>query len=105
MKNDPRALAEALARRARDRHPATFDAARRRTLDPDAPLDQLPEPLARLVHDMVHHAYQITDDDIEGLIAAGLTERQVYEAVIATAVAAGTARLERGLQVLEEVLG
>jgi alkylhydroperoxidase family enzyme len=46
------------------------------------------------------HAYKVTDRDVAELKAAGLSEDEIFEHTVATAVAAGLERLEAGLRVL-----
>lgn len=65
----------------------------------DGPTD-LPPPLAGWVDKVARHAYRCTDEDVGALKAAGYDEDQIYEATIAAAMGAATARLERGLALL-----
>ena len=46
------------------------------------------------------HAHRITDDDVERVKAAGLSEDEIFEHTVAAAVAAGLERLDAGLRVL-----
>jgi alkylhydroperoxidase family enzyme len=46
------------------------------------------------------HADRITDDDVERLLAAGLTEDVVFEHTVAVAVASGLERLDAGMRAL-----
>ena len=45
-------------------------------------------------------AYSVTDRDVEELLASGLTDEEIFEATVATAVGAGLERLEAGLRAL-----
>jgi len=45
-------------------------------------------------------ATTVTDRDVEELVAAGMSEDEVFEQTVAVAVAAGLERLEAGLRVL-----
>jgi hypothetical protein len=45
-------------------------------------------------------AYAVTEADVEGLRAAGLSEDEIFELTVSTAVAVGLGRLEAGLGTL-----
>jgi alkylhydroperoxidase family enzyme len=45
-------------------------------------------------------AYAVTDDDVEALKAAGLSEDEIFEHTVATAVAEGLRRLDIGLEAI-----
>lgn len=72
-------------------------AATGRTIADTAPL---PEALARFVDKVTIEAYKVVDRDIDALRQAGYTEDGILEAVLATALGAGIARLEIGLDAL-----
>jgi alkylhydroperoxidase family enzyme len=42
-------------------------------------------------------AYTVTDDDVDALIAAGVSEDEIFEHTVAIAVAEGLRRLDAGL--------
>jgi alkylhydroperoxidase family enzyme len=42
-------------------------------------------------------AYTVTDDDVAVLVAAGLSEEEIFEQTVAAAVAEGLRRLDAGL--------
>ena len=65
----------------------------------DAP--DLPSELRELVDKIARRAYAVTDDDIAALRQAGYTEDAIFEVVASAAVGAGTARLRRGLDLVE----
>ena len=65
---------------------------------PDAA--SVPEPLAGFVEKVTAEAYKIVDADVEWLRRAGYSEDAILEAVLSTAVGAGVARLEIGLNAL-----
>jgi alkylhydroperoxidase family enzyme len=46
------------------------------------------------------HAYRVTDGQVEALRAAGLSEDEIFELTVATAVGAGLERLDAGLGTL-----
>jgi hypothetical protein len=60
----------------------------------------LPEPLGRFVDKVTSEAYKVVDGDADELRAAGYSEDAILEAVLATAMGAGLARLEIGLAAL-----
>ena len=60
----------------------------------------LAEPLAGFVEKVTAEAYKITDADVDALRQAGYSEDAILEAILATAVGAGMARLEIGLNAL-----
>ena len=45
-------------------------------------------------------AYAVTDRDLDELKAAGLSEDEIFELTVSTAVGAGLARLDAGLRAL-----
>jgi len=45
-------------------------------------------------------AYAVTDDDVESLTRAGLTEDEIFEQTVATAIAAGLRRLDAAQAVI-----
>lgn len=47
-------------------------------------------------------AYKVTDEDVAGLLASGLTEDEVYQATMYTAMTAGIDRFDIGLRALRE---
>jgi alkylhydroperoxidase family enzyme len=64
------------------------------------PERSVPE-VARAYADKVRrHAYSVTDRDVEELLAAGLSQDDVFELTVSVAVAAGLARWEAGTRVL-----
>ena len=63
--------------------------------------DREEPPAARAYLEKVRrHAYRVTDDDVEGLRAAGLSEDEIFELTVAAAAGAGLQRLEAGLKTL-----
>ena len=46
------------------------------------------------------HAYEITDEDVEALKAAGHSEDEIFEHTVTAAAEAGLERLEAGLRTL-----
>jgi alkylhydroperoxidase family enzyme len=52
------------------------------------------------VDKVTRNAYKVVDDDIERLRQAGFSDDAILEAVLATAVGAGVARFEIGLDAI-----
>jgi len=69
----------------------------RRASQPDRPA---PPQLARYLEKVRVHAYKVTDEDVEELKRAGLSEDEIFEQTVSAAVAAGLERLRAGLAVL-----
>lgn len=66
---------------------------------------QMDEPLATVVAKVARHAYKVTDEDIQALLAAGYAEDAIFEAVISAAAGTAIRRYERGMAVLRETKG
>lgn len=64
--------------------------------------EEAPPALRPYLEKVALHAYRITDEDVEALKQAGLTEDQIFEATVAAAVGAGLERLRAGLAALGE---
>ena len=47
-----------------------------------------------------HRAYTVTDDDVAALVAAGVSEDEIFEQTVAVAVAEGLRRLDAGLEAI-----
>lgn len=60
----------------------------------------IPPALAEYIQKVNLHAYKVTDEDIEALRRAGLTEDQIFEATVSAALGAGLKRLRAGLDAL-----
>jgi hypothetical protein len=60
----------------------------------------IPPELAELVDKVIHHAWRVTDEDVEQLKRAGYSEDAIFEVTLAAALGAGMGRLERGLAAL-----
>ena len=64
---------------------------------------QPPSPLLAAYLEKVRlRAYEVTDADVAGLLAAGLTEDAIYRATMHTAMTAGIDRFDIGLRALRE---
>jgi len=66
-----------------------------------APELEPPPAASRYVDTVRRHAYRVTDDDVAELQRHGLSEDEIFELTVATAVRAGLERLDIGLRVLE----
>src|SRR5581483_8039416 len=61
----------------------------------------LKEPLDAFVDKIATHCSDITDGDFNGLRAAGLTEDQVFEIAVCSAVGQAARQYQRALRALE----
>ena len=62
----------------------------------------IPAALASYVEKVRHHAYKVTDADVEALKRAGYSEDAIFEVTVAAALGAALTRLERGMIALHE---
>jgi len=60
----------------------------------------VPRAAEQYVETVRRHAYRVTDAQVEALRAAGLSEDEIFELTVATAVGAGLERLDAGLGTL-----
>jgi alkylhydroperoxidase family enzyme len=74
--------------------PGTLDPAVRKAASLAAGLPDVLDPYVKKV---VQHAYQVTDTDITVLRQAGYSDDQIFEVTVSSALGAGLARLEVGL--------
>lgn len=65
--------------------------------------ETLPAGLQSYVDKVSRHAYQINDDDVAELRAFGLSDDDIFELTLATALGAGTFRLDRAINALNEL--
>jgi alkylhydroperoxidase family enzyme len=75
------------------------------TLDPAirraaAAGDAVPDDLTAYVEKVRLHAFEVTDQDVRGLLGAGYSEDQIFELTVATAYGAARARLDSGLDAM-----
>jgi hypothetical protein len=61
----------------------------------------LTDPLRTLIDKVARHAYKITDDDITGARASGLSEDQIFEVVVCAAIGQATRQYETALAALK----
>jgi alkylhydroperoxidase family enzyme len=59
-----------------------------------------PAEMASYLEKVRHHAYKVTDRDVEELKSAGFSEDEIFEHTVSAAAAAGLERLGAGLETL-----
>ena len=68
--------------------------------DTAASFEQAPAVMAPYLDKVRTGAYSVTDADVEALKAAGLSEDEIFEHTVATAVAEGLRRLDIGMKAI-----
>jgi len=63
------------------------------------------EPLSTLINKVAHHAYKVTDSDINAVKNTAVSEDQLFELIICAAVGQASRQYESGLAALAEVTG
>ncbi|HET9283157.1 MAG TPA: hypothetical protein VFR24_14450 [Candidatus Angelobacter sp.] len=63
---------------------------------------QVPEAWVALVEKIAEWPWSVNDEDFTQLFAAGFSEDQVYELLLAAATGAGMRRVDAGLRAMEE---
>ena len=56
--------------------------------------EEVPTDASAYVDKVRHHAYKVTDDDVEALRSAGWTEEAIFELTVSTALGAALSRRE-----------
>ena len=56
--------------------------------------EEVPTDASTYVDKVRHHAYKVTDDDVEALRSAGWTEEAIFELTVSTALGAALSRRE-----------
>jgi alkylhydroperoxidase family enzyme len=64
------------------------------------PARSAPSELEPYLEKVRHHAYRVTDADLDALRALGFDEDELFEQTVSVAVGAGLARLDAALGVL-----
>ena len=59
------------------------------------------EPLSTLIQKVTEHAYKVTDEDIAAARASGLSEDQIFEIVVCSAIGQATRQYDTALAALE----
>lgn len=62
-----------------------------------------PQVLNDYLEKITHNSYKIVDEDIEKLKEEGFSEPEIFELTLAASWAAGVARYERGLELLNSL--
>lgn len=65
----------------------------------------LSEPIHTLIDKVANRAYQITDEDVAAVRAAGLSEDQIFEIVVCAAVGQASRQYTSGLAALASATG
>jgi alkylhydroperoxidase family enzyme len=73
----------------------------RKAIAGETPGNGIPPALLPYLDKVAHHAYTVTDEDVEALKRAGLSEDQIFEATVAAALGAALKRLRAGLAALD----
>lgn len=63
---------------------------------------EIPPALLPYLGKVAHRAWTMTDEDVQALRRAGLSEDQIFEATVAAALGAGLERLRAGLAAMGE---
>ena len=61
-------------------------------------------PVHALVNKVAHHAYKVTDSDIEAVKHTGISEDQLFEIIICAAVGQASRQYQSGLAALSEAI-
>jgi alkylhydroperoxidase family enzyme len=77
-----------------------YDALVERLREAAQPDRQAAPELAPYLDKVRRNAYKVTDEDVQALKEAGLSEDVIFEETVSVAVAAGLMRLEAALEVL-----
>jgi hypothetical protein len=59
------------------------------------------EPLSTLVEKVAQRAYKVTDEDVAAARASGLSEDQIFEVVVCSAIGQATRQYDTALAALE----
>jgi alkylhydroperoxidase family enzyme len=63
------------------------------------------EPLSTLTQKVAKHAHRVTDEDIAAARASGLSEDQIFEIVVCSAIGQATRQYDTALAALEAAAG
>lgn len=77
-----------------------YDALVERLREAAQPDRDAPPELTPYLDKVRRNAYKVTDQDVQALKDAGLSEDVIFEQTVSVAVAAGLERLKAGLEVL-----
>jgi alkylhydroperoxidase family enzyme len=59
-----------------------------------------PDEMAPYLAKVREHAYTVTDDDVEELLAAGHSQDEIFEQTVAAAIGEGLRRLDAAMRVI-----
>lgn len=65
----------------------------------------LAEPMRILVEKVAQHAYQVTDEDVAAVRAAGFSEDQIFELVVCAAIGQATRQYDAARSALDRAEG
>ncbi|GHO84820.1 hypothetical protein [Dictyobacter formicarum] len=80
------------------------DYAQRLSLDASADPLNVPPELVAYVRNVTFHAYKVLDEDILSLQKAGYSDDALFEITLSVTMGTARARLERGLNALQEAV-
>jgi alkylhydroperoxidase family enzyme len=81
--------------------PGELEPAARKAIAEERAVGAVPPALLPYLEKVAYQAHTVTDEDVEALKNAGLSEDRIFEATVAAAVGAGLKRLRIGLAALE----
>lgn len=64
----------------------------------------LKEPIKTLIDKVTNHAYKVTDNDINAVKNAGITEDEIFELVICAAIGQASRQYTNALSALDQVI-
>lgn len=64
----------------------------------------LADPMNTLIDKVANHAYRITDEDIAGARASGLSEDQIFEMAVCAAIGQASRQYDKALAALEAAM-
>jgi alkylhydroperoxidase family enzyme len=82
--------------------PGEWEPGVRKAIAEERAVGAVPPVLLPYLEKVAYQAYAVTDEDVEALKKAGLSEDRIFEATVAAAVGAGLKRLRIGLAALKK---
>jgi hypothetical protein len=99
--SDIRLARKSLARRILEGEGKASRSERRAAFDNSG----LAEPISSLVDKVARHAYRITEEDFAAVRASSLSEDQIFEVVVCSAIGEATRQYDIAFAALEAALG
>jgi len=99
--SDIRLARKSLARRILEGEGKASRSERRAAFDNSG----LAEPISSLVDKVARHAYRITEEDFAAVRASSLSEDQIFEVVVCSAIGKATRQYDIAFAALEAALG